>query len=220
MVQRLITFLYKNDYEPTSIFRLESLEDFNASAVSEDPASIYHNIFSVNNYFYFGKKRTIDLLAQPVTDNSACACIAQTTPANVAAQVSQPIATAPPKLPDNTSILARPGNTYQIKNPLTTHASMYALADKYFVEPLAICARDKFTGCLADHWDTEDFIAAVQIVYRSTPDENRGLRDAVLRAFQNYFKVNISEIPGAEEKLANIDELSFLLMKSWSGKGC
>lgn len=219
MVERLITYLYKHDYEPTSIHRLKHLEDFNHSAVSEEPASIYHNIISINKFFIFGWKK-VEPLTQPVTDNSACACIALTTPANVAAQVSQPNATVPTTLPDNASNLARPEYAYQIKSPLTTHASMYALADKYFVKDLAVCARDKFINSLADHWDSEDFIAAVQIVYRSTPDENRGLRDLVLHAFQNHFKVDVTKIPGAEEKLATIDELSFLLMKSWSGKGC
>lgn len=214
MVQRLITFLYKDDYEPTSIRCLESLKDFNGSAVSEDPALIYHNIFSVASW------RAADPFGISIPDNMACACFAQTTAENVAAQVSQPKVWVPPTLLNNTSVLARLENAYQIKNPLTIHATMYALADKYFVEPLAIRAKEKFTSSLADHWDSEDFIAAVQIVYRSTPDRNRLLRDVVFQAFQDYFKVNVSEIPGAEEKLANIDELSFLLMKSWSGRGC
>jgi len=217
MIQRLITYFYKHDYEPTSIHCLDSLEYFNDSAVSAHPASIYHNIFSVTTYFDYVKKIFVDPSMQPVTDNSACACIALITPLN---QVNQPIASVPPNLPNIASLLVRPRNAYQIKQPLTTHATMYALADKYFVEPLAVCARDKFTNSLADHWDSEDFIAAVQIVYHSTPAENRGLRDVVLRAFQDYFKINISEIPGAEDKLVNIDELSFLLMKSWSSKGC
>ena len=216
MAQRLITFFYKGDYEPTTIRHFERLMDFDHSAISEEPASIYHNIVAVTPWW----TKSLGTSERPVTDNSACACIAQIWPPNSSAQANQPLTTAPLNLPKTASVLERMKSSYQVKNPLTIHASIYALADKYFVESLAIRAKEKFTGSLADHWNSEDFIAAVQIIYRSTPDEDRGLRDVVIQAFKDHFKVDVSEIPGTEEKLAHFDELSFLLMKSWSRKGC
>jgi hypothetical protein len=109
-------------------------------------------------------------------------------------------------------------NTVEIANPLTIHATMYALGDKYQVAGLCALAKMKFEACLSEHAQSEDFITAVQIAYSSTPDTNRGLRDAVVNAFRTEFKTDIKQMPGAEAKLDCIDELSFLLIKSWPAK--
>jgi hypothetical protein len=109
-------------------------------------------------------------------------------------------------------------NTVEIANPLTIHATMYALGDKYQVAGLCALAKMKFEACLSEHVQSEDFITAVQIAYSSTPDTNRGLRDAVVNAFRTEFKTDIKQMPGAEAKLDCIDELSFLLIKSWPAK--
>jgi hypothetical protein len=58
----------------------------------------------------------------------------------------------------------------------------------------------------------------VQLAYSNTPESNRGLRDVIVQAFLSYFKVNITELPGLESRLDTIDELSFLLLKSWPRK--
>jgi hypothetical protein len=79
-------------------------------------------------------------------------------------------------------------------------------------------AKAKFQESLDRHVDSEDFIAAVQLTYRNTPESNRGLRDVIVQAFLSYFKVDITELPGLESKLDTNDELSFLLLKSWPRK--
>lgn len=109
-------------------------------------------------------------------------------------------------------------DSIQVVEPLTVHATMYALADKYQVEGLGELAKAKFEQRLYHHSNSEDFVNAVQIAYSSTLESNRGLRAAVLKAFRVYFQVNVAEIPGLEAKLETIDELSFLLIKSWPKK--
>ena len=74
-------------------------------------------------------------------------------------------------------------------------------------------AIEKFESCL-HHVNSADFITTVQSAYSNTPDSDRGLKDAVLKAFLGYFKVDIADEPGLEAKLHTIDELSFLLIKS------
>ncbi|KAF2679213.1 hypothetical protein K458DRAFT_422442 [Lentithecium fluviatile CBS 122367] len=51
---------------------------------------------------------------------------------------------------------------------------------------------------------------SVRTTYSSTPDSNRGLRDIVMNTFWTYWWIDLMEIPGAEEKLATIDEFSII----------
>lgn len=106
----------------------------------------------------------------------------------------------------------------QVAEPLSIHADMYALGDKYQVKGLCTLAASKFSACLHHHWDSKDFITAVQAVYSSTPDSNRGLRDVVVKAFQKYFDTDVTKDPSIEAKLHKIDGLSFELLKSWPKK--
>jgi hypothetical protein len=125
---------------------------------------------------------------------------------------------APPSLPSDYKPVEKAPNTVEVENPLTIHATMYALGDKYQVDGLSQLAREKFESCLHHHAHSEDFITAVQLAYSSTPDTNRGLRDVVLSAFRTQFNIDITKMPGAEAKLDTIDELSFLLIKAWPVK--
>lgn len=105
-----------------------------------------------------------------------------------------------------------------VADPLTVHASMYVLGDKYQIDGLCELALDKFYSCLRNHWNSEDFIDAVRVAYTSTPNTDRGLRNAIIAAFKIYFKVDLLELPGVEKNLSSIDKLSFLLLKAWPNK--
>jgi hypothetical protein len=108
--------------------------------------------------------------------------------------------------------------SFQISTPLSIHADMYALGDKYQVVGLQHLAASKFRACLAEHWNSPDFITAVQIAYTSTPDSNRMLRDVVVQGFKDHFSIDITKDPAIEAKLDTIDELSFALLSSWPKK--
>jgi hypothetical protein len=103
----------------------------------------------------------------------------------------------------------------QISTPLSIHADMYALGDKYQVAGLQNVAASKFKACLAHHRNSPDFITALQTVYTSTPDSNRMLRDVVVQGFKDHFGIDITKDPAIEAKLDTIDELSIALLSSW-----
>jgi hypothetical protein len=199
MIRRLITFLYLGDYDPT-----DTLADFTKfnnikQHVSTTVAASTHH----------SRKGALGL---SVTDS--CACLSPNTK-----NIQQPIAKGKASNPPHDhALFPKPSYAIEITEPLTIHATMYALGDKYQVEGLSQLAKEKFESCIDHHAHSEDFISAVQIAYSSTPESNRGLRDAVLSAFRVQFRTDISQIPGAEAKLDSIDELSFLLIKSWPVK--
>lgn len=58
-------------------------------------------------------------------------------------------------------------------------AKIYAIADKYELDGLKGVAKVAFTGAVYEHWDTDQFVGAAEVVYTSTPDSDRGLRDVV-----------------------------------------
>jgi hypothetical protein len=202
MIRRLIAYLYLGDYDPTSgsstdVLKFSSLYQHESST---DSATTHHSRY---------RKETSAFQTQ---DN--CACLSPNSK-----NVTQPMAEVQTaSAPSDFKVVAKPDNMIEVVNPLTIHVAMYALGDKYQVEGLCNTAKEKFRSCLHHHAHSEDFIAATQAIYSTTPDSNRGLRDVVVSAFRSQFRVDITQIPGVEEKLDTIDELSFALIKSWPTK--
>jgi hypothetical protein len=203
MIRRLIAYLYLGDYDPCdglSISRYAGLRQ-HESAI---PLPENHHPRYRNGTF-----------GSVTFASDLCACLAPNP-----RDISQPVScnSASQTLPSDYKLVEKAANTVEVANPLTIHATMYALGDKYQVDGLCQLAKEKFESCLHHHAHTEDFVSAVQLAYSSTPDTNRGLRDVVLSAFRTQFQVDVKGIPGAEEKLDSIDELSFALIKSWPVK--
>ncbi|KAF2454058.1 hypothetical protein BDY21DRAFT_291794 [Lineolata rhizophorae] len=67
---------------------------------------------------------------------------------------------------------------------LLVHAKVYALADKYGISGLKALARRKFSTQMAHHFQSAEFPPAIQEVYDSTVDSDRGLRDVVTQTFR------------------------------------
>ncbi|KAG9186144.1 hypothetical protein G6011_02700 [Alternaria panax] len=181
------------DYDPTDDFGIAALEQLKQYESITAAAPAHHHRKGV-----FGS---------PHQPYDRCACLALNSK-----NIEQPALDK--KAPHRIKI-RKPDNSVEIANPLTIHATMYALADKYQADGLSRVAKAKFQESLDCHVDSEDFIAAVQLTYGNTPESNRGLRDVIVQAFLSYFKVDITELPALESKLDTIDELSFLLLKSW-----
>ncbi|KAH7366603.1 hypothetical protein BKA66DRAFT_573270 [Pyrenochaeta sp. MPI-SDFR-AT-0127] len=201
MIRRLIAYLYLGDYDPgneLSLLVFGMIKQYNSTT---EIAPAYHSRYRNGGFGGF-------------TSSDKCSCLAPNTE-----NATQPILSPKPKdQPKDYSVVEKPQNGVEVANPLTIHATMYALADKYQVDELGKAAKEKFETCLHHHIISEDFVNAVQIVYGLTPESYRGLRDAVVKAFLVHFKVDIKGIPGIEEKLDTIDELSLLLIKSWPTK--
>ncbi|KAJ8130181.1 hypothetical protein O1611_g3450 [Lasiodiplodia mahajangana] len=69
---------------------------------------------------------------------------------------------------------------------LVVHAMAYSLAGKYFISGLKGLALRKFVAATQKKWTLKDFLEAAQEVYTSTPDSDRGLRDAVVKALYEH----------------------------------
>ncbi|KAL8671910.1 MAG: hypothetical protein Q9168_003603 [Polycauliona sp. 1 TL-2023] len=63
---------------------------------------------------------------------------------------------------------------------LANNALVYALADKYDMPLLKLLAKEKFQTHAADQWTTDDIISIMPIIYSTTPDSDRGLRQIML----------------------------------------
>jgi hypothetical protein len=67
---------------------------------------------------------------------------------------------------------------------LITHAKVYALAEKYGIMGLKALSRKKFASQVKEHISSEELPLAMQEVYESTVDSDRGLRDIVIQTFR------------------------------------
>lgn len=69
---------------------------------------------------------------------------------------------------------------------LLLHNRVYALAEKFDVPALKDIARAKFEMAMACYYDSPQLADAIEEVYSSTVDTDRGLRDVVLQAFRSH----------------------------------
>lgn len=67
---------------------------------------------------------------------------------------------------------------------LLVHTRVYALAEKYDIPSLKALALRKFEVAMACHYDAPEFADAIEEVYCSTIDNDRGLRSLVLEALR------------------------------------
>ena len=63
---------------------------------------------------------------------------------------------------------------------LVIHARLYAIGEKYGVTGLKTLAMRKFEKEVGYHWKSDDFIQAVEEVFTSTVEGDKGLRDIVV----------------------------------------
>jgi speckle-type POZ protein len=66
------------------------------------------------------------------------------------------------------------------ESAMVFHAKVYQIADKYGILALKESAKKNFSPAVMAGWSTEEFPIAIDIVYTTTPSEDRGLRDLVV----------------------------------------
>ncbi|KAL8920631.1 MAG: hypothetical protein Q9208_006113 [Pyrenodesmia sp. 3 TL-2023] len=64
---------------------------------------------------------------------------------------------------------------------LTNNVLVYALAEKYDIQPLKDLAKEKFELRSATPWEDDDLVAVTELVHNVTPATDRGLRDLTVR---------------------------------------
>lgn len=76
--------------------------------------------------------------------------------------------------------------TEPVRDPLVTHAKVYALAEKYLIRGLKAVALRQFKAAATASLDINDFLQAAWEVYTSTIDDDRGLRDVVVETLYKH----------------------------------
>lgn len=108
-------------------------------------------------------------------------------------------------LPDSEDSLEKAG--------LVFHAEMYSLADKYNIRGMKVLAQDHFRIRAEGNCRVKEFPTAIQIVYKTTVDEDRGLRDVVVDIIS--MNMDLLDEPEIREAIKDTANLAFeLLVKS------
>jgi hypothetical protein len=119
----------------------------------------------------------------------------------------------PPSLPSIPT--PRPREPMTIRTNPLTHARMYAVADFYGVLGLKKLANKKFRDAAREHWDSNDFAKAVEVVYTTTTSQDRGLRRVV-----KYVLVNHNELldkPEIEKVVKEAPDLAYDILRGIRG---
>lgn len=104
----------------------------------------------------------------------------------------------------------QPESEESIGPNLTIHAMVYALGEKYDIQGLKALSLEKFKKEARSYWDSDDFLRAVEEVYTSTIDADRGMRDAVVDAIRQHSTVLDKE--SMQAVVRRVEPLCFDLM--------
>jgi hypothetical protein len=71
-------------------------------------------------------------------------------------------------------------------NPLTRHASLYGVSERYQCPELKSACWGAYITSLSQNCSTSDFISSIHVVYETTPEADKGLRKWVVVFSQGY----------------------------------
>ncbi|KAK1067289.1 hypothetical protein LTR74_006493 [Friedmanniomyces endolithicus] len=94
---------------------------------------------------------------------------------------------------------------------LVIHARVYALAEKYDIPSLKHIAKQKLEMAMACNYDSPDLPLAIEEVYCSTIDTDRGLRDIVCEAFRCH--PQLASTPDVRQAISELPSLALDLFK-------
>jgi hypothetical protein len=69
---------------------------------------------------------------------------------------------------------------------LLSSVLVYAIADKYDIQPLKELAKNRFETSAEKNWAHKDFSDTVKEIFESTPKSDRGLRDIAIRIIASH----------------------------------
>lgn len=93
---------------------------------------------------------------------------------------------------------------------LILHTQVYALAEKYDIAGLKQLAKRKFEIAVACYYDAPELADAIEFVYTSTIDSDRGLRDVILQLFRSH-----PQLANTQDIYAVIKETPTLALDLW-----
>lgn len=98
---------------------------------------------------------------------------------------------------------------------LVTNSLVYALADKYEIWSLKEVAKQKIAKLIDEEWNDDSFLAALEIVWTSTPQSDRGLRELFIPVLSEHKKDLITKEMYIEA-VRNIGDLAVDMMLALS----
>ncbi|KAK3658032.1 hypothetical protein LTR56_000760 [Elasticomyces elasticus] len=94
---------------------------------------------------------------------------------------------------------------------MVVHARVFAVATKYGIPALQTLACSKFTAAVAVNWDHPLFAEAAHIVYNTTVDSVRQLRDIVCETIRDH--KNLLDVPAIESVIKSNTDLHHELLR-------
>jgi hypothetical protein len=70
--------------------------------------------------------------------------------------------------------------------PLSVHAAVYSIADKYDCQSLKAACEQAYVGRLSAQTSLGDFIASIDVIYETTPRDDKSLRKWAVWFSQGY----------------------------------
>ena len=92
------------------------------------------------------------------------------------------------------------------------HAKLYAIGSSYGIEDLQETAAMKYEEVMKYEWNSADFARAIRIVYTTTPEEHRSLRDITADTILKHKDVLLAK-EDIEAAVIGIDKLAYALLK-------
>ncbi|EAT77701.2 hypothetical protein SNOG_14849 [Parastagonospora nodorum SN15] len=89
---------------------------------------------------------------------------------------------------------------------LLLHAKMYEIGDKYDVIGLKQLAREKFLRASAKYWDSKHFAPAAHYAFSTTPEDDKGLRNAISNIVSQH--MGLLNKPAVEALLTEFNGLA------------
>lgn len=77
---------------------------------------------------------------------------------------------------------------------LGLHAKLYAIADKYGIDGLAVESKSIFLAATQTSWNGQEFLRSIPSIYNLTPESNRGLRDIAVSCTRLHSKELSTEV--------------------------
>lgn len=198
MVKLLMQYLYEGDYDPKCLpFVPQVLETANSDQDSYDwvkqsplsPHTCSHRNRNCNN--------------RSVCDHHHCGGNCSYDCRKFICEVCNPPQAIPPIEGD--------------AEQLSTHASMYAIGDQYDVLGMKELCKEKFRRACLNFWNHSEFAIAVHVVFSTTLEEDKGLRDIVSKTIADHME--LVEKPEIEVLMTQFNGLAFGLLKQKVAEG-
>lgn len=111
---------------------------------------------------------------------------------------------------ESNGVLPDSGNDTESESHLVLHTQVYALGEKYDIPSLKQLARQKFEMAAACYYDAAELAEAIEVVYQSTIDTDRGLRDVVVQLFTMH-----PQLAHTQDMYAAIKDTPGLALDLW-----